>query len=199
MANHLLLQQMRSPGIKSAKRFIQNPHRRMMNQSTHYQQFLLHALGIASDLIPNSTFKLKKIEIFLDMRLSLCQIHLIDIRHKIQVFHPGQPVIQIVSVGHISDQPLSVDPICIQPVSGHHNTSFIRIQDACHHFDGRCLPGTVWTNEPEQFPARNMQRQIFHCPFPVFCVGFCDMLQFNHGIPLLFSAVRILFRLHCQA
>ena len=166
-----------------------------MDQRADHQQLLLHALGVGAHLVVDRVLQGENVQVLLNMRLTLGCAHLIYVRHKVQVLHAGQPVIQVVSVGHKTDQALGFQPFQVHPVPGHRHGSPVRRQDTGHQLDGGGLAGAVRSDKSEQFAAVHRQRQVIHRLGVVFCVGFRDMFQCNHGLSSFLTYCRWQFSL----
>ena len=133
-----------------------------MNQGADHDQLLLHTLGIGTHLAVDGVFQFKDMQVFFNVGLPAGSAHLVNIRHKVQVFHTGQPVIQIVSVRHKADQALGLQALGIHPVSRHGDGAFIGLQHAGQHFDRGGFAGAVRPDKAEQLAALYTQGQVVH-------------------------------------
>ena len=151
-----------------------------MNQRTDDGQLLLHAAGVAADVIPRRMLQLKQRQILLNMLLTAFGVHAIDIRQKAQIFQPRQPLIQIMPVRHKADALLGCHGILCHVLAVDQHPAGRGRQDAGHQADGGGLAGPVRANKSVNLAPAHVQAQVVHRLHAALAVLLGYMFKRNH-------------------
>lgn len=104
----------------------------------------------------------------------------VDVGHKIQVLDPSQKLIQIRIVRHVGKLPFTADGIRPDGFPINQNLPLVKAQDTAAGLQRGGLPCAVVSDKTEDFPRRNVQRQVIHSLFVT--VAFCEVFNSKHMI-----------------
>ena len=133
------------------QRFIHKDQFRLMQPCGNNRQLLLHAVGIGGDGLRQIACQFKKVSVFTDTCLPVRGADIKNIRNEIQIFNSRHVIIQIGIIGDISKAALTFQRLRPDGFAVNINFSGVKLQNACHGFQGRCLACTVMTDKPINF------------------------------------------------
>ena len=186
---HFFLEDVRRARVKPHHRLIQHPDWRLMHQSADNRQLLLHAARVGLNLLTRRVFQLKQRQILLDMRLALLRANAVNIRHKVQVLHPRQAVIQFVAVRNETNHPLSGNRIILHRHAADGHAAARGLQNTRQQTNRGRFACPIRPDKAEQLPLANVQRQVIHCANIALAVLLHHMIKINHFLkpPCLIS------------
>jgi len=114
-------------------------------------------------------------------------IHAENVRNEVQIPDTRHVLVQVWIVRDIGDFPLAFQRLFPNGIAADVNFSRVKLQNARHGFQRRGLARAVVADEAVNLTGTDVQVQVVHSL--LFPVGFCQMFNVQHIVPLLFCFV----------
>ena len=184
---HHAFQQVRRLWVKAHKGFVHEDKLRLVEPRGDDDQLLLHAVGIGRDGLRQIAGQLKGVRVPADALAPQSGIHAENVRDEVQILDTRHVLVQVGIVRNVGNLPLAFQRLFPNGIAADVNFSRVELQNARHGFQRRGLARAVVADEAVNLTGTDVQVQVVHSL--LFPVGFCQMFNVQHIVPLLFCFV----------
>ena len=104
-------------GVQAYHRLVQNKDLGVVNECAHKRYLLLHTVRVRRDRLIDGVTQCEHFLEFLDSRLSVGRLDLIDVRHKVDELIAGHFFEESILIADVAKVLLCLDGVCHQIVS----------------------------------------------------------------------------------
>ena len=183
MAAHLFLKHEHALRVQAHHGLVQHPDAGLVDERAGDGQLLLHAAGVAADLLVGGVLQLKQRQVFFNVALAACSVHPVDIRHEIEVIHAGEAFVHVERVRDVTKAALGRDGIARHVDAVEHNTPAVGRKDAGEQLDGGGFAGAVGANKAEHLALLDLHIQAIHGLHLASGIGLGHVFKLDHGFP----------------
>ena len=168
-----------SAGVEAAGGFVEDQHRRVVDERFGQAEPLLHAAGEAVDEVVALVGEVEQLEHVADDGFAAAARDLVGDGEEVQELPDLHAVVHAEVVGHVADAFADADRVARDAVAVDGAFAGGGAEQRGQEADGRAFAGAVGADEAEHLAGADLEIQVRHGD--EFAVDLGEVAEFDHG------------------